>query len=88
MGGLMEVAAHGPSSGNSGNEPYDWVNDPEGRKGLPDPDYDNDPNRPGGWIDNSFGSALADALGLGIGESEADVEADIAAANAGHGVVA
>jgi hypothetical protein len=29
------------------DDDYDWVNDPEGRKGGPMPEYDNDPNRPG-----------------------------------------
>ena len=85
MGGLMEVAAHGPSSGNKPPmTPQEMI-----ESGLYDgnPGDDNERGVTHG-IDHSFGSALADALGLGIGESEADVEADIAAANAGHGVVA
>jgi len=47
MGGLMEVIMPAEEGGNGDDDDYDWWNDPEGRKGLPDPRYDDDPNRPG-----------------------------------------
>jgi hypothetical protein len=81
--GIMDVIAS--AGGHKDEEEYDPNKDPgwdEGGGGADDPMASERP------IDNSFGSALADALGLGLGESEADVDADIAAANAGHGVVA
>jgi hypothetical protein len=46
--GILDLIFPPEESGgdDDDDDDYDWVNDPEGRKGLPDPGYDNDPNRP------------------------------------------
>ena len=83
--GIMDVVDYVPPSVPKELDPDDTRN--VENRGGPDGGYDNDPNRPGGWIDNTFASELADRLGISDGDSESDVDSDIAAADDGHGVV-